>query len=78
KAQVYNIAGKTNDQDIHDGGSMIDAVYSMMVDASYPGKGYEGTKKQFATFISPFGVTIKKDAESVITNSKIRNSNNSN
>ena len=49
----------------------------MMLDKSYPQKGYEGTKKQFGTLITPHGVTIKKDAESVITNDKILKSKNS-
>lgn len=72
--KVYNIAGQTHNQDIHDGSSAINYVYAKMVENSYPGKGYEGTKKQFGTFISEFGSAVKKDAETVITNDKIRNS----
>jgi len=64
-------------QDAHDGSSFLNYVYSKMIDASYPLKGYKGTKKQFGTFISEFGVTIKKDAENVITNQKILNSKGS-
>lgn len=63
-------------QDAHDGSSWLDYTYSKMVDASYPTKGYEGTKKQFGTFVGPNSVTIKKDAESVITNRKILESSN--
>lgn len=75
---LYNIAGKNKKgQEVHDGSSLMDYTYSLMLDSSYPGKGYSGTKKQFATLISPNGVTIKKDAESVLTNDKIRNSNKS-
>lgn len=77
ESPVFNYVGLQKKQEVHDGSSMIDAVYSKMIDSSYPGKGYSGTKKQFATFVTQFGVTIKKDAESVITNSKIRNSENS-
>ena len=64
-------------QDAHDGSSFIDYVYSQMVDAAYPSKGYSGTKKQFGTIVTNGGVVIKKDAESVLTNEKIRNSLNS-
>lgn len=46
----------------------------MMVDASFPSKGYSGTKKQFGTFVSPNSVMIKKDAESVLTNAKMQES----
>ena len=75
--QVYNIDGKTHDQDIHDGSSIINYVYNKMINASYPGKGYRNTKKQFGTLITPFGAIVKKDAETVITNSAIRASHNS-
>jgi hypothetical protein len=79
KTNIYTTAGYSkagNDaQDAHDGSSMLDYVYSRMIDESFPGKGYSGTKKQFATFVTPYGVTIKKDAESVITNAKILFSN---
>lgn len=78
---IYTTSGHmkhgNRSQDVHDGASYIDAVYSRMLDASFPGKGYSGTKKQFGTLITPNGVTIKKDAESVITNARIRNSLNS-
>ena len=75
--QTYNLSGKTNKQDIHDGSSMIPYVYSRMIEESYPGKGYNGTKKRIATFITEFGSAFKKDAETVITNDKIRRSVNS-
>lgn len=75
--QTYNLSGKTNKQDIHDGSSMIPYVYSRMIEESYPGKGYNGTKKRIATFITEFGSALKKDAETVITNDKIRRSVNS-
>lgn len=77
KNELYNLSGQTYNQDVHDGSSLLNYVYSKMIDNSYPTKGYDGTKKQFATFITEQGVTIKKDAESVITNDKIRNSLNS-
>ena len=60
--------------EVFDGSSFIDDSYARMLDASFPGKGYFGTRKQFGTLITPNGVSIKKDAESVITNDKIRNS----
>lgn len=75
--ELYTIAGKTKDQDLHDGSSIIPYIFSRMVESSYPGKGYSGTKKQFGTFITKYGGAIKKDAETVITNDKIRNSANS-
>ena len=75
---LINISGKINSrQEVHDGSSFIDYVYSKLVDASYPGKGYDGTKKPFGTFITPNGVVIKKDAESVISNWNILASNKS-
>lgn len=75
----YTLKGEeiTRGQDAHDGASYIDDTYSRMIEASYPGKGYSGTKKQFGTLITPYGITIKKDAESVINNDTIRNSFNS-
>lgn len=76
--EVYNYSGKTKgNQDIHDGSSIINYLHSKMIEASYPGKSYNGTKKQFATFITKFGSSVKKDAETVITNDKIRNSKKS-
>lgn len=77
KSMLYNIAGKTKKQDAHDGSSFINYVYSKMLDSSFPGKGYSGTKKEFGTLITEYGVVIKKDAESVITNDRILNSRNS-
>lgn len=78
KSNIYTTSGyKKIGADSHDGSSFLDYVYSKMVDESFPGKGYSGTKKQFATFVTPYGVTIKKDAESVITNAKILASGNS-
>ena len=74
---LYGISGETKNQEVHDGSSFINYAYSLMLDNSFPAKGYSGTKKQFATFITDFGVTIKKDAESIITNDKIMNSKNS-
>lgn len=77
-AYLFNISGDIKkNQDAFDGSSFMEATYSMMLDKSYPQKGYEGTKKQFGTLITPHGVTIKKDAESVITNDKILKSKNS-
>ena len=32
-----------------------------MINASYPGKGYRNTKKQFGTLVTPFGAIVKKD-----------------
>ena len=74
---LYTISGETKNQEVHDGSSYINYVYSLMIDNSLPSKGFSGTKKQFATFITPNGVVVKKDAESVITNDKILNSKNS-
>ena len=74
KAKLHNISGDTKNQDAHDGSSLINYVYSKMVDNSYPGKGYDGTKKPFGTFVTDYGVVIKKDAESVVTNDRMRNS----
>jgi len=66
---LVNLEGRVNDrQEVHDGSSFIDYCYSKYVDNSYPGRGYEGTKKPFGTFTTSNGVVIKKDAESVISN----------
>lgn len=75
----YNFENDSVDgkMDAHDGSSFLDAVYSKMVDASYPGRGYSGTKKQFGTIITDHGVIVKKDAESELNNKRIRNSSNS-
>lgn len=78
KADLHTTSGYIkNGQDVHDGSSFIDDTYSRMLSASFPGKGYKGTMKQFGTLITRNGVTIKKDAESVITNDRLRNSLNS-
>jgi hypothetical protein len=75
KSDIYTTSGYSKKgQDAHDGSSFLDYTYSKMLDESFPGKGYSGTKKQFGTLIIPNGVTIKKDAESVITNNRIRTS----
>lgn len=75
KSDIYTTSGYSKKgQDAHDGSSFLDYTYSKMLDESFPGKGYSGTKKQFGTLITPNGVTIKKDAESVITNNRIRTS----
>lgn len=77
-AYLYVPNGQVKDnQDAFDGSSFMEYTYSLMLDNSFPGKGYEGTKKQFGTLVSPNSVTIKKDAESVITNDKILKSMNS-
>jgi len=73
-SSVYNPSGQTHNQDIHDGASFMSDTYSRMIEASYPGKGYEGTKKRIATFITEYGSALKKDAETVITNERIRGS----
>lgn len=76
--ETFNYSGNVEKGlESHNGASYLEYTYSLMVDNSYPGKGYSGTKKQFGTLISPFGVTVKKDAENVITNDKIRLSHNS-
>lgn len=49
-----------------------------MIEDSYPGKSYEGTKKRILAYLTEFGSALKKDAETVLTNDKIRNSNKSN
>lgn len=64
-------------QNAHDGSSILPYTYSKMIDMSYQGKDMEGAKKQLGTLITEFGSALKKDAESVISNSNIRNSNNS-
>lgn len=76
-ATLFNLSGDVKKQEVHDGSSFINYVYSLLIDNSYPAKGFSGTKKQFGSLITPYGVTIKKDAESVITNDKILNSANS-
>ncbi len=46
-AYLFNISGDIKkNQDAFDGSSFMEATYSMMLDKSYPQKGYEGTKKQ--------------------------------
>jgi len=70
-ASLHVPSGLIKKQEVHDGSSIIDAVYSRMIDASYPGKGYHDTKKQFATFITEHSAVVKKDAETVLTNSRI-------
>lgn len=75
ESQVYVQSGISKNQEVHDGSSLINYVYSEMVNASYPSKGYGNTKKQFGTLVTPFGVIIKKDAETVINNKTIRDSN---
>lgn len=78
EADIYLVSNHNKrGQEVHDGSSFIDDTYARMLDASFPGKGYSGTRKQFGTLVLPNSVTIKKDAESVITNDKIRNSLNS-
>lgn len=64
-------------QDAHDGYSFLNSVYSKLVDAAYPGKGYEGTKKRFGTLVFDNAVAVKKDSEGEITNERIRMSTNS-
>ncbi|MGV8961976.1 MAG: hypothetical protein ACOH2V_01165 [Candidatus Saccharimonadaceae bacterium] len=77
ESDIFNIAGDREDVKVHDGSSYLTYQYSRMIDNSYQGKGYTGTKKQLGTFITEFGSSLKKDAETVITNDKIRNSNKS-
>lgn len=74
---IFNIAGDKEPVDIHDGSSVLHYAYSKMISNSFQSKGYDGTKKQLATFITEFGSALKKDAESIITNDKIRNSRKS-
>ena len=74
KSPLATYGGITKDQEVHDGSSMINYVFSRLVNASYPAKGYGNTKKQFGTLISSFGAAVKKDAETVITNNSIRDS----
>lgn len=71
---LANIAGDTDNVKVHDGSSYLSYQYSKMIDNSFQGKGYEGTKKQLGTFVTEFGSALKKDAETVVTNDKIRNS----
>lgn len=65
---LVNVAGDTHRQDVHDGSSFTAYIYNKLLENSYPGKGYEGAKKPFGTFITSDGVIVKKDAESVISN----------
>jgi len=74
---LYTISGVIQKQDIHDGSSLLSYAYSKMIEASYPGKSYEGTKKRIGTFVGEFSSSLKKDAETVLTNYRIRNSVNS-
>lgn len=77
RSELYNISGKREKGlETHNGSSYIDYSYSKMVDASFPGKGFSGTKKPFGTFITSNNMVIKKDAENVIDNWKIMMSNN--
>lgn len=71
---LYNISGETHKQDIHDGSSIVNYLYSRMIDESYPGKNYGGTKKRIGTIVTEFGSALKKDAETVLTNDRIRKS----
>jgi hypothetical protein len=73
-ALLENISGDSHNQDLHDGSSLSSYLYDKMVQKSYPGKDYGGTKKQFGTFITEYGSAIKKDAETVLTNEVIRGS----
>jgi stalled ribosome rescue protein Dom34 len=61
----------------HNGASWLAYAYSKMLSHSYPGKEYSGTKKQLATFITEFGSSLKKDAETDISNYNILNSKRS-
>ncbi len=76
-AKLGNLSGKTHTQDIHDGSTWINYAYSRMIEESFPSKSYQGTKKEIGTFISPYGSSLKKDAEFVITNEVIRDSSKS-
>lgn len=77
KSELATYGGITKNQDIHDGSSKINYIFSKLVNASYPSKGYKDTKKQFGTLITEFGAIVKKDAETVITNNSIRDSHHS-
>ena len=46
-------------------------VTSKMLEESYKGKGYSGTKKQFGVFFNYIFECSKKDAEFIITNNKM-------
>jgi hypothetical protein len=74
EAPAYNISGDTEQVKFGDGSTLISGVYSRMIAASYPGKEYDGTLKRFGVMITPYGSAVKKDAEFVITNAAIRNS----
>jgi hypothetical protein len=65
---LYNLSGVTTNAKVHDGSSYISYVYSRMIESSYPGKSYKGTKKRIGTFIKESSSALKKDAETVITN----------
>lgn len=74
---LWNPSGNViSNIEVHNGSSFIDACYDRMLDESYPTKGYYGVKKQFATFITPNGAIVKKDAESIISNWNILASQN--
>lgn len=73
-SDLYNVTGNRHTQDVHDGSSVMSYAYSKMVENSFPGKGYRGTKKQIGTFVTEFGSALKKDAEIVLTNNRIRDS----
>lgn len=77
KSRLYTLSGETTNQDIHDGSSIITYPYSKMIEASFPGKSYKGTKKQIATFVTEFGSSLKKDAETVLNSYRMRNSTKS-
>lgn len=70
--ELYNITGDTEKVKVHDGATYLSYAYAKMIEHSFQGKGYTGTKKQLATFVTEFGSALKKDAEGTITNSKIR------
>lgn len=70
----YNIDGDKENIKYQDGSSTVNYIYSKMIDASYPGKGYNGTLKRFGVFITDNGSAVKKDAEQVLTNKLIRRS----
>jgi hypothetical protein len=77
KDDVYNIGGDTDGVNYQDGSSLITAVYSKMIAASYPGKEYDGTLKRFGVGITDYGSSVKKDAEFVITNASMQASSRS-
>lgn len=75
--ELYNIDGDTDNVKVHDGATYLTYSYSKMIEHSFQGKGYTGTKKQLATFVTEFGSALKKDAEGTLTNNKIRSSKRS-